>query len=160
MGRQLHYLLAPLSKTAVHLSPSVLRELWGPETAFCGDKPKWMVGGYCSSFSIKRNASFPQSFEYCYWRHNDQLCEFEWKRAHWDVKKGSCKELTGRVKYVGNYERHECKMELSNVTQDDHGTWIWAPSVRTGRRRLEDFDRRLEFSLNNVLTMQPIASHT
>ena len=28
-----------------------------------------------------------------------------------------------RMKYIGNYNSHECKIELFNVTKADEGTW-------------------------------------
>ena len=32
--------------------------------------------------------------------------------------------LKNRVKYVGNYTDHECKIELSDVSEADKGGWI------------------------------------
>ena len=63
-------------------------------------------------------------FEYCYWRHqNHGLCEFEWKRSDWAVRQQACHGLKSRVKYIGNYDKNECTIELSNVGFDDAGNW-------------------------------------
>ena len=62
-------------------------------------------------------------FEYCYWRHNDRLCEFEWKRNAWAIRQQSCHGFNSRVKYIGDYDSHECKIELSGVGLDDAGNW-------------------------------------
>ena len=35
----------------------------------------------------------------------------------------TCQRIDSRVKYVGNYTAHECKIELSNVSSDDSGVW-------------------------------------
>ena len=69
-----------------------------------------------------------------------QNCTFEWERtshnpfkwgAKWllgkargEVQKKACSELDSRVKYIGNFaNRHECKIELSNVKIEDNGIW-------------------------------------
>ena len=31
--------------------------------------------------------------------------------------------IHSRVKYVGNYDAHECEIEVSNVSSDDSGVW-------------------------------------
>ena len=35
----------------------------------------------------------------------------------------TCQRIDSRVKYIGNYTAHECKIELSNVSSDDSGVW-------------------------------------
>jgi len=62
-------------------------------------------------------------FEYCTWRHNGQLCQFEWKRSSNAVLMQTCMGIHSRVKYVGNYTAHECEIEVSNVSSDDSGVW-------------------------------------
>ena len=62
-------------------------------------------------------------FEYCDWHHDDKICKFEWKRWHWAVKKQACPNLRNRVKFVGDYDSHECKVELKNVQLSDAGNW-------------------------------------
>ena len=62
-------------------------------------------------------------FEYCSWRHNGQLCKFEWKRSSNAVLMQFCRGMHSRVKYVGNYTAHECEIEVSNVSSDDSGVW-------------------------------------
>ena len=62
-------------------------------------------------------------FEYCTWKHNDWVCEFEWKWSHDAVKKTSCTALGNRARFVGTYDSHECEIEISNVTLADAGRW-------------------------------------
>ena len=42
------------------------------------------------------------------WRHNDKLCSFEWKHSSGKVEKQSCMGLNERVRYIGDYNNHEC----------------------------------------------------
>ena len=63
-------------------------------------------------------------FEYCDWYHGSQVCKFEWKRWHSAVRKQSCsRQLRNRMNYVGQYDEHECKVELKNVDVSDSGNW-------------------------------------
>ena len=62
-------------------------------------------------------------YEYCDWHHEDQICKFEWKRWHWAVKKQACPNLLNRVNFIGDYDSHECKVELKNVQLSDAGNW-------------------------------------
>ena len=31
--------------------------------------------------------------------------------------------MNSRVQFNGNYDAHECKIEIKNITSDDNGTW-------------------------------------
>ena len=63
-------------------------------------------------------------FEYCDWYHGDQVCKFEWKRWHSEVRKQTCPpQLKNRMNYVGEYDEHECKVEIKNVEVADSGNW-------------------------------------
>ena len=35
----------------------------------------------------------------------------------------SCDMYSNRISYIGNYNAHECKIELKNVSKMDQGTW-------------------------------------
>ena len=39
------------------------------------------------------------------------------------VLKQACLGLHTRIKYIGDYEKHECKIELIDVSSDDYGVW-------------------------------------
>ena len=66
-------------------------------------------------------------YEYCDWWHGkwgqDKVCEFEWKRRFNGVKRQSCPILGTRMRFVGDYDSHECKVELLNVELSDAGNW-------------------------------------
>ena len=48
---------------------------------------------------------------------------FEWKRSHDKVLKQDCGSFSNRMKYVGNYNNHECAIEIKAVTGMDEGLW-------------------------------------
>ena len=31
--------------------------------------------------------------------------------------------MNSRVNFIGNYDDHECKIEITNISSDDNGTW-------------------------------------
>ena len=88
-------------------------------------------------------------FEYCTWSHKvshglfvrittrcclnlkkipflkRSYCEFEWKSTPDSVERQRCSvSLARRIRFVGNYPDHECKVELRGVSQErDSGEW-------------------------------------
>jgi len=62
-------------------------------------------------------------YEYCSWTHNGEVCNFEWKRSHAAVLRQTCLTFRHRMRFIGNYEQHECKVELKNVSPSDVGKW-------------------------------------
>ena len=75
------------------------------------------------------------AYEYCIWRHKNRVCQFEWKRAHDEVKKQTCAELNDRAHFRGSYDDHECSIDLDNVQLSDQGEWscemehyVWGPA--------------------------------
>jgi len=75
------------------------------------------------------------AYEYCIWRHKNRVCQFEWKRAHDEVKKQTCAELNDRAHFRGSYDDHECSIDLENVQLSDEGEWscemehyVWGPA--------------------------------
>ena len=62
-------------------------------------------------------------YEYCVWRHRNRVCNFEWKKAHGAVKKQICTELDNRAIFRGDYNSHECAIDLTNVQLSDNGEW-------------------------------------
>jgi len=68
------------------------------------------------------------SWEYCDWIHKgsqgDRHCKMEWKYAKNAVVVTDChKDIKSRTRRVGNYEAHECGLELTSVTLQDAGEW-------------------------------------
>ena len=74
-------------------------------------------------------------YEFCSWTHEDRICKFEWKRNYGEVKKQDCDtEFNARIRFLGNYNSHECTIELSNLSLSDAGEWtcelqayVWGP---------------------------------
>ena len=87
-------------------------------------------------------------YEYCHWAHNGRLCEYEWKRSASAVKKQDCAgDLKSRVKFIGDYEKHECAIQLENVTKEDEGVWqcdiesyVWGGSKGSGNKAVSSMD--------------------
>ena len=66
-------------------------------------------------------------YEFCSWKHKTQICKFEWKRSLSGVTKQDCDgDLKDRIQFLGNYNDHECLIELSNVSLSDTGEWVCA----------------------------------
>jgi hypothetical protein len=62
-------------------------------------------------------------YEYCVWRYRNRVCNFEWKKSHGAVKKQTCTELDNRAIFRGDYNGHECAIDLTNVQLSDNGEW-------------------------------------
>ena len=81
-------------------------------------------------------------YEYCSWKHENQICTFEWKRSFSEVRKQDCDgDMKERIQFLGNYNDHECLIELSNVSLSDAGEWmcelesyLWGPISGTKDR--------------------------
>ena len=74
-------------------------------------------------------------YEFCSWKHDDNICKFEWKRSSGSVQKQNCDhELNDSIRFLGNYNKHECSIQLSNLSLSDVGEWtcelesyVWGP---------------------------------
>ena len=71
-----------------------------------------------TNFCIRSFMNFQIRFEYCTWtfipqdgRTGGNSCDFEWKKRSGNVEKQTC-SLGDRVRYVGNYDAHECKVSF------------------------------------------------
>jgi len=62
-------------------------------------------------------------WEYCTWKHDSWVCNFEWKYSASGVRKQTCSAIGHRTDYTGIYDSHECDIELLNVTMADEGIW-------------------------------------
>ena len=63
-------------------------------------------------------------YEFCSWKHDSKVCKFEWKRRFGGVRKQECDaSFHDRIRFLGNYNKHECQVELSNLTLSDAGKW-------------------------------------
>ena len=113
---------------------------------------------YANKFSI-----FLHSYEFCKWKHeNGEICMFEWKRAHDAVKMQDCGTYINRMKFIGNYNKHECKIKIRGVTKMDQGKWtcqlesyVWGPA--RGSENTASLNLRV---LEKPTTRQKIADTT
>ena len=98
-------------------------------------------------------------YEFCSWKHDNQVCKFEWKRSYGEVRKQSCDiNLNERIKFFGNYNEHECSIELSNLTLSDAGEWtcdlesyVWGPI--SGTKDTAVFNLSIDSGLDNETTL-------
>lgn len=64
------------------------------------------------------------AYEHCTWRHRKKACRFDWNKHHNGLKESTnCDSFNGRVKFTGNYDTHECGIELNSVARSDAGVW-------------------------------------
>ena len=72
------------------------------------------------------------------------MCEFEWKKAHDAVRLQKCTaDLRTRIKFVGDYGRHECAIEIKGAKNEvDAGAWecemedyVWGPARGATHKR-------------------------
>ena len=61
--------------------------------------------------------------ERCIWKHNSNVCQFDWDRRHRNVQNQHCKAYGKRLTFHGIYPAHECKMQLTNINKSDSGKW-------------------------------------
>ena len=73
--------------------------------------------------TVRLSCKSDDHYEYCVWRHRNRVCNFEWKKAHGSVKKQICTELDNRAIFRGDYNSHECAIDLTNVQLSDNGEW-------------------------------------
>ena len=77
--------------------------------------------------------------EHCTWKHNNNECRFDWDPRHRHAKNTNCKAYGERLRFVGIYEAHQCKMELTRVRESDAGKWTC--EMDNNKRRIsEDID--------------------
>ena len=73
--------------------------------------------------TVRLSCKSDSHYEYCVWRHRNRVCNFEWKKSHGAVKKQTCTELDNRAIFKGDYNSHECAIDLTNVQLSDNGEW-------------------------------------
>ena len=74
-------------------------------------------------------------YEFCSWKHENKICKFEWKRSFSGVRQQVCDyKIKERIRFLGNYNGHECSIELANLSVSDSGEWtceleayVWGP---------------------------------
>merc|ERR1711963_123333 len=67
------------------------------------------------------------SYEFCRVTSPDgRFCDFEWKRSEWNITLGKCSDLEDRVEFVGNYEEHQCAVNIKDAVNEDQGVWTCA----------------------------------
>ena len=75
-----------------------------------------------------------REYEHCSWRHQRNICSFDWKIHHDTMKKPRCDAYGDRLTFLGTYETHECKIELNKVETSDSGRWACDMTNKRGEK--------------------------
>merc|ERR1712083_459743 len=62
-------------------------------------------------------------YEWCTFKHNGKVCDFEYKYSLGDVTTLECDSFAGRSKFQGIYKSSECGIVITNATGEDTGEW-------------------------------------
>ena len=56
-------------------------------------------------------------YEFCKFKNvaSGKICDFIWKREPYNVTTNDCGAFEGRARFVGDYNKYECAVELDNV---------------------------------------------
>ena len=65
-----------------------------------------------------------QHWEWCRWIHMDQFCDFEWVSLGSGVRQIGCDFPKGKVKFTGDYTKHQCGLEIRDLNAKDRGIWM------------------------------------
>ena len=62
-------------------------------------------------------------WEWCKFSHADKICDYEWKKAEWNVTVLNCDDYADRAEFVADYDQYQCAMRLSKIGPEDAGKW-------------------------------------
>ena len=81
------------------------------------------------TLTVKEGGSFELScevdnyYEYCKFIHNENICDFEWKRDVWNITVADCSDYSDRMVWSGNYDYYKCAITINNARREDAGVW-------------------------------------
>ena len=114
--------------------------------------------------TVRLSCKSDSHYEYCVWRHRNRVCNFEWKKSHGAVKKQTCTELDNRAIFKGDYNSHECAIDLTNVQLSDNGEWscemesyVWG--IVRGYTHKKSLNLRVVKEITTSATTTPYVSH-
>ena len=73
--------------------------------------------------SFRLSCDVNSYYEYCLFRHNEDICDFEWKRDVWNITIANCSDYEGRMEWSGDYDYYGCAITIKNATLEDTGSW-------------------------------------
>ena len=73
--------------------------------------------------SFRLNCEVDNYYEYCLFRHNKDICDFEWKKEVWNITVANCKDYEDRMEWSGNYDHYRCGITIKNAKLEDSGSW-------------------------------------
>ena len=72
--------------------------------------------------------------EHCTWKHNKDICRFDWNPHHDSVANPRCEAFGDRITFLGVYDTQECKIELKDLKLSDSGNWTCEMERKSGRK--------------------------
>ena len=97
-------------------------------------------------------------YEHCTWRHDMNVCRFDWNKKHNAVRNQRCAALGNRAIFMGNYDTQECSIELNNDEPSDSGRWICEMRPKNGRAKSDNIDIRVIPSSKLIAPTIPTAT--
>ena len=76
------------------------------------------------SEDIQLSCKSDTAYEFCkFVSPSGDGCQFEWKRAKWNITMQGCQELKDRVSFTGSYDDNECGITVTSARVGDTGRW-------------------------------------
>jgi len=100
-----------------------------------------------------------QHWEWCRWIHMDQFCDFEWVSSGSGIRQIGCDFPKGKVKFTGDYTKHQCGLLIRDLNAKDRGIWMCeVEKYYTGfSRRYGEYRQSI---VNLVVHMKPKTTTT
>ena len=73
--------------------------------------------------SFRLSCDVDNYYEYCLFRHNEDICDFAWKREVWNITIADCSDYEGRMEWSGDFDYYGCAITIKNATLEDTGSW-------------------------------------
>ena len=73
--------------------------------------------------SFRLNCGVDNFYEYCLFRHNENICDFAWKTDDWNITITNCEDYEDRMEWSGDYDNHKCAITIKNAKLEDSGSW-------------------------------------
>ena len=74
--------------------------------------------------SFELNCEVDNYYEYCKFNHNENICDFEWKRDVWNITVADCSGYSDRMVWLGNYDYYKCAITINNARREDAGMYM------------------------------------
>ena len=73
--------------------------------------------------SFRLNCEVDNYYEYCLFRHNEDICDFAFEIEIRNITIADCKDYEDRMEWSGYYDYYECGITIKNAKLEDSGSW-------------------------------------